>query len=84
MRERFLISALSCLLLTALELPQKKKIKIFIAGDFTAANKEVKAFPETGWRMPFAYFFDSTVTVDNRQKMEEAHVHLFQKVFGGS
>ncbi len=68
MRERFLISALSCLRLTALELPQKKKIKIFIAGDFTAANKEVKAFPETGWGMPFAYFFDSIVTVDNRAK----------------
>ena len=32
------------------------------------ANKEVKAFPETGWGMPFSYFFDSTVTVDNRAK----------------
>lgn len=30
--------------------------------------KEVKAYPETGWGMPFAYFFDSTVTVDNRAK----------------
>jgi lysophospholipase L1-like esterase len=49
-------------------LQQKKKIKIFIAGDSTAANKEVKAYPETGWGMPFAYFFDSTVTVDNRAK----------------
>jgi lysophospholipase L1-like esterase len=47
---------------------QKKKIKIFIAGDSTAANKEVKAYPETGWGMPFAYFFDSSVTVDNRAK----------------
>ena len=49
-------------------LPQKKKITVFIAGDSTAANKEVKAFPETGWGMPFAYMFDSTVTVDNRAK----------------
>lgn len=32
------------------------------------ANKEVKAYPETGWGMPFAYFFDSTVVVDNRAK----------------
>ena len=46
----------------------KKNIKVFIAGDSTVANKEVKAFPETGWGMPFAYFFDSTVTVDNRAK----------------
>ena len=32
------------------------------------ANKEVKAFPETGWGMPFTYFFDSTVRIDNRAK----------------
>jgi lysophospholipase L1-like esterase len=32
------------------------------------ANKEVKAYPETGWGMPFKYFFDSTVEVDNRAK----------------
>lgn len=30
--------------------------------------KEVKAYPETGWGMPFVYFFDSTVKVDNRAK----------------
>ncbi|MBS1918826.1 MAG: rhamnogalacturonan acetylesterase [Bacteroidetes bacterium] len=46
----------------------RNKITVFIAGDSTAANKEVKAYPETGWGMPFAYFFDSTVTVDNRAK----------------
>ena len=56
------------ILFMAFALPQKKKIKIFIAGDSTAANKEVKAFPETGWGMPFATLFDSTVTVDNRAK----------------
>ena len=55
-------------ILMAFALPQKKKIKVFIAGDSTAANKEVKAFPETGWGMPFATLFDSTVTVDNRAK----------------
>jgi lysophospholipase L1-like esterase len=56
------------ILLTAFALSPKNKIKIFIAGDSTAANKEVKAFPETGWGMPFTYFFDSTVAVDNRAK----------------
>jgi len=28
--------------------------------------KQVKAYPETGWGMPFVNFWDSTVTVDNR------------------
>lgn len=30
------------------------------------ANKKVSAYPETGWGMPFAYFFDESVEVDNR------------------
>ena len=49
-------------------LPEKKKIKIFIAGDSTASIKEIKAFPENGWGMPFVYFWDSTVTVVNKAK----------------
>ena len=28
--------------------------------------KQAKAYPETGWGMPFVNFWDSTVTVDNR------------------
>lgn len=43
-----------------------KKIKIYLVGDSTMAKKEISAYPETGWGMPFAYFFDSTVVVDNR------------------
>ncbi len=49
-------------------LQEKKKIKIFLAGDSTIAVKEPKAFPETGWGMPFVHFWDSTVTVVNRAK----------------
>jgi len=48
--------------------PPRKKIKVWLIGDSTMANKEVKAYPETGWGMPFANFFDSTVVVDNRAK----------------
>ncbi len=32
------------------------------------ATKEVKAYPKTGWGIPFVYFFDSSVRVDNRAK----------------
>src|ERR1700704_3105332 len=55
-------------ILTAFSLPPKKKITIWLIGDSTMSIKEVKAYPETGWGMPFAIFFDSTVTVDNRAK----------------
>jgi len=45
-----------------------KKITVWLIGDSTMANKEVKSFPETGWGMPFANFFDSSVVVDNRAR----------------
>src|SRR5438477_7082977 len=48
--------------------PPRKKIKVWLIGDSTMANKEIKAYPETGWGMPFTNFFDSSVTVDNRAK----------------
>lgn len=47
---------------------QKKKINIFIAGDSTASIKETKAYPETGWGMPFVHFWDSSVTIVNKAK----------------
>jgi lysophospholipase L1-like esterase len=56
------------ILLLAFAFPAKKKIKIFLAGDSTIAIKETKAYPETGWGMPFVHFWDSTVTVVNRAK----------------
>lgn len=55
-----------CLLLLSFVVAPKTKIKVWLIGDSTCANKEIKAFPETGWGMPFRYFFDSTVVVDNR------------------
>lgn len=48
--------------------PVKKKIKVYLIGDSTIAIKETKSYPETGWGMPFAYFFDSTIEVDNKAK----------------
>src|ERR1044071_3242842 len=65
MKQRLLLVGLSVFLFLA---PEKKKIKVFMAGDSTMAIKETKAYPETGWGMPFVYFFDSTVVVNNRAK----------------
>jgi len=47
---------------------EKKKITLWLCGDSTVSIKETNAFPETGWGMPFAYFWDSTVTVQNLAK----------------
>ncbi len=45
-----------------------KKTTLFLVGDSTMADKETKAYPETGWGMPFVYFFDSSVVVNNTAK----------------
>ena len=63
---RYLVGVILITLL-AFALPEKS-IKIFMAGDSTIAIKETKAYPETGWGMPFVYFWDSSVTVVNRAK----------------
>ncbi|MDN3587774.1 rhamnogalacturonan acetylesterase [Pedobacter aquatilis] len=44
----------------------QKQTTIYIIGDSTAANKQPKAFPETGWGMELQSFFKETVIVDNR------------------
>ena len=45
---------------------QEKKIKIYLIGDSTMADKRVSEYPETGWGMPFHYFFNTDAVVDNR------------------
>lgn len=55
-------------LLMVVTLPEKNNITIWLCGDSTMSIKEIKAYPETGWGMPFVYFWDSTVTVENLAK----------------
>lgn len=52
-------------ILMAFSLPEKRKINLWLCGDSTMSIKETKAYPETGWGMPFVYFWDSTVKVEN-------------------
>ncbi|GAA4498118.1 rhamnogalacturonan acetylesterase [Hymenobacter ginsengisoli] len=67
MRSRFLAAAAAlCLLLLGAFVPAPGKIKVYLIGDSTMSVKQVKAYPETGWGMPFAAFFDESVTIDNR------------------
>lgn len=69
MRYRNLLILFSCVILMSfMPQQQKKPIKVYLIGDSTISIKETKAYPETGWGMPFVHFFDSSVTVDNRAK----------------
>lgn len=62
------LSSILLLGLMSFTLLQQKKIKIYLIGDSTMSNKSISSYPETGWGMPFQYYWDSTVTVDNRAK----------------
>jgi lysophospholipase L1-like esterase len=59
---------LSSLFLTSFVFFQNQQVTVYLIGDSTISIKETKAYPETGWGMPFVHFFDSTVIVDNRAK----------------
>lgn len=60
--------SLATLLVFSFIADSPKKTTIFLAGDSTMSIKETKAFPETGWGMPFVYFWDSTINVVNKAK----------------
>jgi len=63
----YLLTITSLILMMSFYRPAKN-ITIYLAGDSTMSDKNIRAYPETGWGMPFALFFDSTVTVKNIAK----------------
>ena len=77
------------LFLMAFAMPEKKKITIWMCGDSTMSIKEKKAYPETGWGMPFVYFWDSTVNIENLAKNGRStssfrNEGLWKNVFDGA
>ena len=42
---------------------QPRKMRIFLVGDSTMSEKQVKAYPEAGWGMMFSKFIDTSNTV---------------------
>jgi lysophospholipase L1-like esterase len=65
MNKNILFLSLALICMAATPTP---KLKIWLCGDSTMAIKQTKAYPETGWGMPFVYFWDSTVEVKNLAK----------------
>lgn len=62
-----LLAAVGLLALLAFSLPPRKT-KIYMIGDSTMCLYGARQFPINGWGMPFADYFDQTVTIDNRAK----------------
>jgi lysophospholipase L1-like esterase len=68
MKKGKLICVILSLALFSFGVPEKRKITVWMCGDSTMAIKDPRYYPETGWGMPFVYFFDSTVTIENKAK----------------
>ncbi|PBQ31341.1 GntR family transcriptional regulator [Sphingobacteriaceae bacterium] len=69
MKTKFLNYLLLSLVFSLFAFAKKaENIKVYLIGDSTCAIKEPNKYPETGWGMPFVYFFDSSIVVDNRAK----------------
>lgn len=66
--KRIFYTAVVSLMICAFVFPPKKNIKLYLIGDSTMCEYETNRTPLTGWGMPFKYFFDSTVRIDNRAK----------------
>jgi lysophospholipase L1-like esterase len=49
-------------------LPLQKKTKVYLIGDSTMCEYEPARAPLTGWGMPFKYFFDESIEIDNRAR----------------
>lgn len=70
-------------LTTAFILPPKKKIKLWLIGDSTVCIYEPARAPITGWGMPFANFFDTTVIIENKARGgRSTKTFLFENIWG--
>ncbi|WP_036602003.1 pectinesterase family protein [Olivibacter sitiensis] len=49
-----------------LSLGQRAKLVVWVVGDSTMAIKAANKYPETGWGVPFANYFDDRVRVENK------------------
>jgi lysophospholipase L1-like esterase len=66
--KKYLWKCFPLFVLIAFAFQIKKKTTVYLIGDSTIANKDIRAYPETGWGMPFGHFFDSSVVIANRAK----------------
>jgi lysophospholipase L1-like esterase len=63
-----LLPVLLFVMLVSFALPDNKKIKVYMVGDSTMCLYDKSRFPLTGWGMPFANYFDSSVIIYNRAR----------------
>lgn len=66
MRKKILLLAPIVFCLVLMSFKKEKMITVWMIGDSTMSVKKEKAYPETGWGMPFAGYFSDKVAVENK------------------
>lgn len=66
--KKFILYSLTLLLATGFVAMKQKPVRIFLAGDSTMADKEKKAYPETGWGMVLPSYFNDDVQIENHAR----------------
>lgn len=64
---KLLLCSTALILVLSLTMPPKK-LKVWLIGDSTMCMYEPQRAPLTGWGMPFAHFFDSSVVIENHAR----------------
>lgn len=63
-----IVVLMSLFILTASVFPPVKKVRVWLIGDSTMCLYDSVRAPLTGWGMPFAGFFDSSVVIKNKAR----------------
>lgn len=66
MRYLFLVALMG--ILFSFRSANEDTVALWLIGDSTMSIKETSAYPETGWGMPFTFFWDRSVRVENHAK----------------
>ncbi|MDR1679203.1 MAG: rhamnogalacturonan acetylesterase [Prevotellaceae bacterium] len=66
--KKLIFSFVAVALLSTLVSMDKKPVRIFLAGDSTMADKEQRAYPETGWGQVLPSYFDNNVVIENHAR----------------
>ncbi len=60
--------SLTAVLIICMAFDTRDPVTLWLMGDSTMSVKEPKAFPETGWGVPFTTFWNTSVKVENHAK----------------
>ncbi len=69
--KKLLLSSITLTLgviLSLMAFTPNKKPTVYLVGDSTMSEKRISSYPETGWGMPFKYYFTDEIKIENHAR----------------